>query len=56
MFFVNSSVSIVSTLQKLQTKYDTDPVTFSHIEAMFLDEQENKTTNYAGISGLWLKR
>ncbi|XP_014775862.1 glycolipid transfer protein [Octopus bimaculoides] len=47
---------ISGNIEKLQTKYNTDPVTFSHIEAMFLDEQENKTTNYAGISGLWLKR
>ncbi|GAB1608140.1 glycolipid transfer protein-like isoform X1 [Argonauta hians] len=47
---------ITGNIEKLQTKYNTDPDKFSHLEAMFQDEQENKTTDYAGISALWLMR
>lgn len=43
-------------LQKLQTKFDSDPEKFSTFNAMLEDEVKMKDTELARVGGLWLKR
>ncbi|XP_064612967.1 glycolipid transfer protein-like [Liolophura sinensis] len=54
--FIPVKSDVAGNINKLQTKFDSDPEKFSSFNAMLEDEVKTQDTDLARVGGLWLKR